>query len=328
MIKTKKLNQLALGISALTLGVSAQFAQAQDTFTASGPIAYAYHYNSTTGNYDYIYDGSFEAIVNHDSSTPLSYTYYDDYANYYRYGYSSWDNATQSIDVIAYDSNGVEVFRNTAILGNSNYYSYSQTYKQAYEYYGNYSQYEDHKYEQWYVYDYIYDSNVYRDDYAYAYWQDNDIDYSDEIANIEVYPVATDNTDWDYATVYSYHSGYDYNTSVSDYSYLSGTIAEITGGDTDGDGIPDGMDACIDSDLSNTVIVGDNDSKVTNTLLDNGCTLTDMIALIQADEEQHGKVVSGVAHFLNQMRDEGVLSGKEKGAIQSATAKSKPKKSK
>lgn len=93
--------------------------------------------------------------------------------------------------------------------------------------------------------------------------------------------------------------------------------------DSDGDGIPDDQDACIFSDLRPTVIIGDNDSGVTNTLFSDGCTIADLIAAVLKDSKNHGQFVSGVAKLTNQLKADEAISGKDKGKIQGAAAKSK-----
>lgn len=90
--------------------------------------------------------------------------------------------------------------------------------------------------------------------------------------------------------------------------------------DTDGDGVPDDVDACVNSDQSPTVVIGGIDSGVTNVLFDDGCTIADLIAALAADVATHGDFVSAVANLLNTLKTDGVLTGKEKGAIQSAAA--------
>ncbi len=90
--------------------------------------------------------------------------------------------------------------------------------------------------------------------------------------------------------------------------------------DSDGDGIPDDEDACPDSDLSPTVVIQGCDSEVANTLLPNGCTIADLIDECADSAGNHGEFVSCVAQLLNGLKDDGVITGKEKGSIQSCAA--------
>lgn len=322
MHKNRTMKKVALGAATLIAGMSSQALLAQDTFTVSGNVSYGYYYSSDTGNTNYLTGGTFEATIHHDSTTPLTYSdYYNN--NYYYYDYQSWysywENAVTEIQYVVFDSNGNEVVSFTHNPDDTEY-SYGGAYKGLVDYAHTY---DDYRYEQWYMDNYEYTSDHYVYDYSYAYTYDYGDITPEEIAAVEVYPDPFDNEAWDFSEFYSYRDSYDYSTSSYEYFYFSGAISEIGTGDvdTDGDGILDSVDACTESDLSATVVVGANDSGVTNHLLESGCTITDTIAQIQADADKHGKVVSGVSHFLNHLKDSGVLSGKEKGAIQSATAK-------
>jgi hypothetical protein len=92
--------------------------------------------------------------------------------------------------------------------------------------------------------------------------------------------------------------------------------------DTDGDGFPDDEDSCPESDLSGTVSIDGCDSGVSNALLGDGCTISDLIADCAAGASNHGAFVSCVAHLTNALKKDGVISGSEKGAIQRCAARS------
>lgn len=87
--------------------------------------------------------------------------------------------------------------------------------------------------------------------------------------------------------------------------------------DTDGDGIPDGEDDCPNSDLSPTVVIDGCDSGVDNELFDDGCTISDNITELADSSTSHGSFTSAVSHLTNELKKDGVISGKQKGAIQS-----------
>jgi hypothetical protein len=91
----------------------------------------------------------------------------------------------------------------------------------------------------------------------------------------------------------------------------------VVGDDSDGDGIPDGADDCPSSDLSPTVVIDGCDSGVANHLLANGCTILDEIAACAAEARNHGQLASCVSHLTNRLKADGVISGYDKGAIQS-----------
>jgi hypothetical protein len=92
--------------------------------------------------------------------------------------------------------------------------------------------------------------------------------------------------------------------------------------DTDGDGVGDVCDSCPDSILDKRVIIGSCDSGVINQLFDDGCTMSDLIADCSVGAKNHGKFVSCVSHLTNNWKGAGLISGEEKGAIQSCAAKS------
>ena len=92
---------------------------------------------------------------------------------------------------------------------------------------------------------------------------------------------------------------------------------EVACFDSDGDGIPDDYDMCVYSNLSATVVIDGCDSGVANTLSSEGCTISDEIAKLSSDSTNHGKFVSAVAHYTNELKKDGVISGQQKGAIQS-----------
>lgn len=90
--------------------------------------------------------------------------------------------------------------------------------------------------------------------------------------------------------------------------------------DGDSDGVPDDTDACPSSDLAPTIVIDGCDSGVGNLLQTDGCTLSDLIGQIAAAASNHGDFVSGVAHLTNEWKQGGLISGSEKGAIQSCAA--------
>jgi hypothetical protein len=103
---------------------------------------------------------------------------------------------------------------------------------------------------------------------------------------------------------------------------LSGP-ATVVMQDTDDDSIPDQEDACPHSDLSPTVSIEDCDSEVENILFvedglfGNGCTLSDLIMEIRAQASNRGAFAQGVSHLTNDLKEAGILTDQQKGAIES-----------
>ena len=91
--------------------------------------------------------------------------------------------------------------------------------------------------------------------------------------------------------------------------------------DEDNDGVEDGDDQCHGSDLTaGDVKIGSCDTTVTNELFSNGCTIKDLINNAAGGATNHGQFVSSIAHFGNALRDAGLISGEQKGALQSCAA--------
>jgi phospholipase/lecithinase/hemolysin len=69
-----------------------------------------------------------------------------------------------------------------------------------------------------------------------------------------------------------------------------------------------------------TVIIGECDSGVPNTLLSSGSTISDLIAQAAFGAKNHGRFVSAVASLTNKLMRSGLISRGQKGAIQRCAA--------
>jgi len=87
--------------------------------------------------------------------------------------------------------------------------------------------------------------------------------------------------------------------------------------DADGDGVPDDVDECPNSDLSATVVIDGCNSGVTNTPFPSGCTISDHIAACAKGASLHGQFVACVSHLANDLKQAGTITGRQKDAIQS-----------
>ena len=92
--------------------------------------------------------------------------------------------------------------------------------------------------------------------------------------------------------------------------------------DADADGVVDDEDCNPNSNRAPTIVIGGIDSGVENHLFPSGCTSSDLIATLAAASTNHGSFVSGIADLTNEWKADGLISGREKGAIQSAAARS------
>jgi hypothetical protein len=93
--------------------------------------------------------------------------------------------------------------------------------------------------------------------------------------------------------------------------------------DVDQDVVCDDGDRCHGSNPLTTVSIRGCDSEVVNREVADGCWMNDLIGECAADEEEnHGSLVSCVAHLTNGWKKVGLITGREKGAMQSCAARS------
>ncbi|MDQ3803803.1 MAG: peptidase [Acidobacteriota bacterium] len=90
--------------------------------------------------------------------------------------------------------------------------------------------------------------------------------------------------------------------------------------DADNDGLATAADCDDTSDFGPTVVIDGCDSGVPNVFFTSGCTLNDLIQQLAAGASNHGDFVSGVSHLANQLKQAGMITGSEKGAIQSCAS--------
>lgn len=91
--------------------------------------------------------------------------------------------------------------------------------------------------------------------------------------------------------------------------------------DADGDGFADDEDCNANSIVTPTIVIGGVDTGVANVVFPGGCTSADQLAAIKAGAANHGAYVSGVAELTNTWKDASLITGREKGAVQSAAAR-------
>jgi hypothetical protein len=105
---------------------------------------------------------------------------------------------------------------------------------------------------------------------------------------------------------------------------LTAVVESVIAGplDSDGDGYSDDIDACVDSDLSPTVVINGIDTGVTNTLDATGCTISDLTSGEAAEEPLSQSELNAVSRDLMKA---GLITGAEKGAITSAAARNRGK---
>ena len=112
----------------------------------------------------------------------------------------------------------------------------------------------------------------------------------------------------------------DLTSSVDTPRDLTTKLLTDIGWFSDRDGVPDGADRCIASDLRPTVVIGACNSGVTNDLQADGCTVSDVVARCSS-ARNHGQYVSCVAKATNALEASGVISDADHDKIQSCAAK-------
>lgn len=103
--------------------------------------------------------------------------------------------------------------------------------------------------------------------------------------------------------------------------FNAGSAGKCKTSDSDGDSVPDSEDECPSSIIEPTVVIGSCNSVVPNALFTNGCTISDKIQQCAASARNHGQFISCVAHLTNELKNSGVITGQQKGAIQRCAAR-------
>jgi len=91
---------------------------------------------------------------------------------------------------------------------------------------------------------------------------------------------------------------------------------------SDQDGVPDGRDECLGSDIAATVVIESCDSRVPNTIFTTGCSISDLVAQCAVGAADHGAYASCVAQTTTALRKAEAITGRQQGAIQACAAQS------
>jgi hypothetical protein len=110
------------------------------------------------------------------------------------------------------------------------------------------------------------------------------------------------------------------NIRIYDRSLSECEITQLSGYDSDCDGIPDNSDNCPNSKLTETVIIDGCDTDVDNFLSSDGCNISDKIQMCAESSKNHGNFVSCVAKLTNTLKKDGIITCKKKGTMQQCAA--------
>ncbi|WP_417663707.1 hypothetical protein [Pseudidiomarina donghaiensis] len=99
--------------------------------------------------------------------------------------------------------------------------------------------------------------------------------------------------------------------------YFQGPVISIQEAtlDSDGDGVLDDLDSCPGTDARATVMVGSNDSGVTNSVDAAGCSIADHVKACFAEANNRGDAVSCVSHLAKELRQAGAITGRDQGQL-------------
>jgi hypothetical protein len=111
----------------------------------------------------------------------------------------------------------------------------------------------------------------------------------------------------------------DLTSSVDTPQDLTTKLLTDIGWFSDRDGVPDGADRCLASDIRATVIIGACNSGVTNDVQADGCSVSDVVARCSGTRNR-GQYASCVAKATSALEASGVISDAEHDKIQSCAA--------
>lgn len=117
----------------------------------------------------------------------------------------------------------------------------------------------------------------------------------------------------------------DGDTTSEDFPTIPGAFDTSCGFDGNcSDANDDVFISKLDPDLSGAeleeVIIDGCHTGVADQVLDDGSTISDRISECAAGARNHGKFVSCVSKLTNNLKKTGIITGKEKGAIQRCAA--------
>jgi hypothetical protein len=112
----------------------------------------------------------------------------------------------------------------------------------------------------------------------------------------------------------------DLTSSVDTPQDLTTRLLTDIGWFSDRDGVADGADRCLASDIRPTVIIGTCNSGAINDIQSDGCSVSDVVARCSGIRNR-GQYASCVARATNALEAAGVISGADQNKIQSCAAR-------
>ncbi|MCB1691268.1 MAG: hypothetical protein KDI19_00815 [Pseudomonadales bacterium] len=277
--------------AALAISVFACSAIAEQAFDVSGSLDY---YNDTTSGVT-VTDGSFEARVYYaPSSTPVVQSSF--------FGTTStFAQTVTRISWHAFDGDGNELASRDVIFATDNGSAFPDD--------GSTTITVDGTGAQTAAWNLVHQASGISYDSANVSVNDP---FGTMLPAVDIYPDPL--TLSGYGGSFSFQA-YDYSPDVRQQQG-QGTITSITAAgsevaDEDGDGVADNQDSCLGSDMSVTVFIDERDSGVENKLLDEGCTLSDLIDSAIDDDKPLRSSLRDVLGLVHALRHEHIISRHE-----------------
>ncbi len=110
----------------------------------------------------------------------------------------------------------------------------------------------------------------------------------------------------------------DYNPAQGDMD--GDGLGDVCDPDNDNDGVLDADDQCSTSELDPTVVINECNTGVSNALFATGCTIADHINKITEGASSYGEFLSNVSHLTNDLKQQGAITGEDKGRIMRCAA--------
>lgn len=92
--------------------------------------------------------------------------------------------------------------------------------------------------------------------------------------------------------------------------------------DDDGDGVPNDIDFCPNSILTESVIIDGQDTGIANPVFEDGCTIADLVQMRAEEATNHGQFVRSITKLAKSLESNGSISSSDRSVLVSTAAQS------